>query len=217
MVGEEKVQTRRGPRMNVVHPLVSECEDHEKKDEEKDSALDRALKTRTLLISGAIDGKNAEKIIRQILLLEDDNPDEPITVILNSPGGSVTDGMAIYDILRFVKPRVRMVCTGLTASIATIILLAAEKEDRLSLPSTRFLIHQPLIMGQVMGPASDLEITANEIIKTRTTLNKMLARETGKDLKRIEKDVERDYWMRAEEAIEYGLISGIIQSRDDLS
>jgi ATP-dependent Clp protease protease subunit len=202
--------------MDVVRPLVSECEEHEKKDDDKDSALDRALKTRTLLIAGAIDGKNSEKIIRQILLLEDDNADEPITVILNSPGGSVTDGMAIYDILRFVKPRIRMVCTGLTASIATIILLAAEKEDRLSLPNTRFLIHQPLIMGQVMGPASDLEITANEIIKTRTILNKMLARETGKDLERVEKDVERDYWMRADEAIEYGLIAGLIHTRDDL-
>ena len=202
--------------MYVVNPFVSESEENEKKDEEKDSAFDRALKTRTLLISGAIDGKNSEKIIRQVLLLEGDNAEEPITVILNSPGGSVTDGMAIYDVLRFIKPRVRMVCTGLTASIATIILLAAEKEDRLSLPSTRFLIHQPLIMGQVMGPASDLEITANEIIKTRSVLNKMLSRETGKDLKRIEKDVERDYWMRAEEAVEYGLISGIIQSRDDL-
>jgi ATP-dependent Clp protease, protease subunit len=202
--------------MEVVRPLVSESDDKDKKDEEKDSALDRALKTRTLLISGAIDNKNAEKIIRQVLLLEDDNADEPITVILNSPGGSVTDGMAIYDILRFIKPRVRMVCTGLTASIATIILLAAEKEDRLSLPSTRFLIHQPLIMGQVMGPASDLEITANEIIKTRGVLNKMLAEGTGKDLKRIEKDVERDYWMRSDEALEYGLISGIIQNREDL-
>jgi ATP-dependent Clp protease protease subunit len=202
--------------MDVIRPFSSECEDHDKKDGEKDSALDRALKTRTILISGVIDAKSAEKTIREALFLEDDKPDEPVTIILNSPGGSVTDGMAIYDILRFIKPRIRMVCTGLTASIATIILMAAEKEDRLTLPNTRFLIHQPLIMGQVMGPASDLEITANEIIKTRSLLNKILARETGQELARLERDVERDFWLQAEEAVEYGLVTTIIQSRSDI-
>jgi len=183
------------------------------KDSPKPDLTERMLKARTVMISSAIDDKVAARVIGELLLLEADDPTKPITVYLNSPGGSVTAGFAIYDTLRLVQPRIRILCVGLTASIATIILLGANKEDRLSLPNTRLLIHQPLIAGNVYGPASDLEITANEILKTRDRLNKLLAAETGQDLSRIEADTHRDFWMTAEEAVEYGLVARIVSSR----
>jgi ATP-dependent Clp protease, protease subunit len=137
-------------------------------------------------------------------------------MILNSPGGSVTDGFAIYDTMRFIRPEVRVVCLGLTASIATVILLGAKKEWRTALPSTKLLIHQVYIPGVVRGQASDLEITAKDLLQTRTMLNELLARETGQPLARIEKDTNRDYWMTAQEAVSYGLIARVVASRDDL-
>src|SRR5690606_12835378 len=121
-------------------------------------------------------------------------------------------GFAIYDTIRFITSEVTIVNTGLCASIATIINIAAKKENRLSMPNTRFLIHQPLIGGQLRGPATDLEIHANEILKTRERINKMLAEECGQPLSRVEKDTMRDYWMNAGEALEYGLISKVISS-----
>ena len=204
-------------RDDLTTPLRAHDDDGKDKDKDKGpSELERLLRSRTLLIRGEVNGKLAERVIRQTLMLEDDDAEQPIQVVLNSPGGSVTDGMAIYDVLRFVRPRVQMICAGLTASIATIILLAAEKEDRLSLPHARFLIHQPLIMGQVVGPASDLEITANEILKTRKRLNELLAEATGQDFERVQEDTQRDYWMTADEAVDYGLIAGVIRTRSEL-
>jgi ATP-dependent Clp protease protease subunit len=178
---------------------------------------ERLLKARTVVISSAIDDKVAARVIHELLVLEADDATKPITVYLNSPGGSVTAGFAIYDSMRFVQPRVRVVCVGLTASIGTIILLGAAKEDRLCLPSTRLLIHQPLIPGNVYGPASDLEITANEILKTRARINDLLAAETGQPRSRIDADTQRDYWMTAEEALAYGLVSRIVTARSELA
>lgn len=178
---------------------------------------ERLLKARTVVISSAIDDKVAARVIHELLVLEADDASRPITVYLNSPGGSVTSGFAIYDTMRFVQPRVRVVCVGLTASIGTVILLGAAKEDRLCLPSTRLLIHQPLIPGNVYGPASDLEITANEILKTRSRINDLLAAETGQPRSRIDNDTQRDYWMTADEAVAYGLVSRIVTSRADLT
>lgn len=203
-------------------PLDSKFHMHDEEDEkEKKEAGSRVaslllLEARTVLIQGGVDGKVAGKVIRELLTLEQDDPEAPIKVVLNSPGGSVTEGFAIYDVMRFVSCPIRILCTGLTASIATVILLAAEKEYRLALPNTRFLIHQPLIMGQVIGPASDLEITANEIIKTREHVNKMLADETGQTLEKVTQDTQRDYWMSSVEAVAYGLIDRVVQSRTDL-
>jgi len=190
----------------------------EKEEKEGGSKLESLLllEGRTVLIQGGVDGKLAGRIIRQLLTLEQDDPEAPIQVVLNSPGGSVTEGFAIYDVMRFVRCPIRILCAGLTASIATVILLAAEKKDRLTLPSARFLIHQPLIMGQVIGPASDLEITANEIIKTRAYVNKLLADETGQTLEKVTQDTQRDYWMSAGEAVEYGLVARVVSSRADL-
>ncbi len=194
---------------------VAMAQDAEERD--RDGLFARLLKTRTVPLFGAVDGKLSRRVIEALTVLEADDPQAPITILQNSPGGSVSDGFAIYDMMRFIRPPVRVVCVGLTASIATVTLLGAPKEDRVSLPHTRFLIHQPLIPGNVFGPASDLEITAREILKTRDRINQMLAEATGQPLERVEKDTQRDYWMDAEEALEYGLISRIIETRDALS
>jgi len=179
--------------------------------------LDVMLKNRTIQLFGPVESKMARKLIWALTLLDADDPEKPITVIQNSPGGSVSDGLAIYDTMRFIKAPVRILCVGMTASIATITLLGADKEDRLSLPNTRFLIHQPLIPGNVFGPASDLEITAQEIIKTRDKINVMLAEATGQPLERVARDTNRDYWMDAPTAVEYGLISRIVTSATEIS
>ncbi|MCO4761129.1 MAG: ATP-dependent Clp protease proteolytic subunit [Myxococcales bacterium] len=177
---------------------------------------EKLFKSRQIQLTGQVDEKVARAITSALLALEADDPEAPITLIVNSPGGSVTSGFAIYDIMRFIQPRIRVVCAGLAASIATVILLGADKEDRLSLPNTRLLIHQPMIPMTVYGPASDLEITANELLKTRERINKLLAAETGQPDAQIERDTQRDYWLTAEEAVEYGLISRVITSRSDL-
>jgi ATP-dependent Clp protease protease subunit len=174
------------------------------------------LLTRTIQLFGTVDQQMAQKVIGQLLILEADDPQKPITIVQNSPGGSVNDGFAIYDAMCFVKPTIHVLCVGLTASIATVTLLGASKEHRYSLPNTRFLIHQPLIPGTVFGPASDLEITAQEILKTRDKINKLLSDETGQPLAQVAKDAQRDYWMDAERALEYGLVSKIVKSRNEL-
>jgi len=188
------------------------------RDEEPKAIAERLLKARTIHISGEVEDRMATRIINQLLVLDADEADrdKPITIVLNSPGGSVTSGMAIYDTIRFVRPRVKIVCTGLCASIATIILVAAQKGFRLTLPSTRLLIHQPLIPMTVYGPASDLEITANEILKTRDRINLILAKATGQPLDRVAKDAQRDYWLAAEEAVAYGLCDRIVTSKSEL-
>ncbi len=177
---------------------------------------DRLFKSRQIQLFGKVDDKLAERVIAQLLALEADDATAPITMLVNSPGGSVTAGFAIYDVMRFVQPPIRIVCTGLCASIATVILMAAVRKDRLALPNTRLLIHQPLVPMTVYGPASDLEITANELLKTRDRLNRLLAAETGQPLERIERDTQRDYWLLAEEAIAYGLIDRVITHRSEI-
>lgn len=186
------------------------------KDQGKNWQLDYLRKTRTIELFGPVNNALAKKVISGLFFLEADDPERPITVVQNSPGGSVTDGMAIYDAMRFVKPDVRVVCVGLTASIATITLLGAKKEHRVSLPNTEFLIHQPLIPGTVYGRAADLEITARNIIKTRERINRMLAEATGQPLDVVESHTQRDYWMSADEAVNYGLVSRIVNSREEL-
>ncbi len=177
---------------------------------------ERLLATRTIQMFGSVSQDLTDRVIGQLLLLEAEDSSAPIVVVQNSPGGSVSDGLALYDTMRFVKPDVKIVCAGLTASIATITLLGADKAHRYSLPNTRFLIHQPLIPGSIFGQASDLEIAAQEIIKTRDTINRMLAEATGQSLERVAKDTQRDYWMTADEALDYGLISKIISSRNHI-
>src|SRR5262245_32154310 len=188
-------------------------EDEEKAGPPRGLALEALKKTRTIEMFGAVNSALARRVISQLLFLESEDADKPITILQNSPGGSVTDGFAIYDAMRFVKPELKIVCLGLTASIATITLLGAKKENRLTLPNTEFLIHQPLIPGSVFGVASDLEITARQILKTRELINEMLAKETGQPLEIVARHTERDYWMNAQEAVDYGLIARIINNR----
>lgn len=198
--------------------MADEEKDNESNDEKKapSNAGKLLFESRQIPVFGAVDSKLAAKVISHLLALEADDPEAPITMILNSPGGSVSDGFAIYDVMKFIQPEIRVVCTGLAASIATVILLGAKKENRLAMPSAKLLIHQVYIPGVVRGQASDLEITANELIQTRKMINDLYVAETGQDLPRIEKDTNRDYWMTADEAVSYGLISRVVRSRADL-
>ena len=140
--------------------------------------------------------------------------DEPISIYISSPGGHVESGDVVYDIIKFIKPVVRVIGTGWVASAATTIYLAAEKENRFSLPNTRFLVHQP--SGGSRGSASDIAIQAQEIVKMRARINKLIADETGQPLERVAQDTDRDYWMSADEAIEYGIVSRIVKSAAEI-
>jgi ATP-dependent Clp protease protease subunit len=176
----------------------------------------RLLETRTVFMSEGVTSNTARKIVSDLLIL-DKHSNDPINFMINSPGGEVNSGFAIYDTIRFIKSPVRIVNVGLCASIATIINIAVSKEHRFSLPNTRFLIHQPLIMGQIYGQASDLEITANQIVATRDKLNRLLSEACGQKFEDVEKHTGRDYWMNPVEALEYGLIGKIIDSIGEVS
>jgi ATP-dependent Clp protease protease subunit len=172
------------------------------------------LKTRTILLSGEIKKDLAERTIRQLLLLEDEN-DQPIRIFIDSPGGDADAGFAVFDMIRFVRPPVWTIGMGLVASAAAIIQLAAPKERRVGLPNSHYLIHQPL--SGIRGVATDIEIHARELEKLREKINRLVADETGTELSQVEKDTDRDFWMNADEAVRYGLISKIIQRREELA
>lgn len=174
---------------------------------------ERLFKARTILIFGGIDQKLAKEVSARLLALQSAG-DEPITIFINSQGGHVESGDTIYDMIKFVKPDVRVVGTGWVASAGALIYAAAKKENRFSLPNTRFLLHQP--SGGAGGTASDVAIQAKEIIRMRKRLNEIFARETGQPLERIEKDTDRDYWMSAEQAVEYGLVGKIVQNAREI-
>jgi ATP-dependent Clp protease protease subunit len=178
-----------------------------------DPLFNKMLKTRTILLSGQINKKLAERTIRQLLLMEDMGT-EPIRIFIDSPGGDADAGYAIFDMIRFVKPDVWTVGMGLVASAAAIIQLASPKERRVGLPNSHYLIHQPL--SGIRGVATDIEIHANELEKLREKINKLIADETGNPCSQVEKDTDRDYWMDAGEAVNYGLISRIVKNRDEI-
>ena len=171
------------------------------------------LKNRTLTIFGEIDKTVAQRTAEKLLALSFES-DDPITLFIGSPGGHVESGDTIFDLIRFVKPVVRTVGTGWVGSIATHIYLAADRDSRFALPNTRFLIHQPA--GGFGGDASDIEIHAREIVKTRERINRIIAEQTGQPLQRVAKDTDRDYWMSVEESIEYGLVGRVIASVTEL-
>jgi ATP-dependent Clp protease protease subunit len=175
------------------------------------TVLQNLFKSRTITIFGEINQKVAESTVAQLLALAVEN-DDPIRIFINSPGGHVESGDSIHDMIRFIKPQVKVIGTGWVASAGAHIYLAAKKENRLCLPNTRFLIHQPL--GGAGGKATDIAIEAKEIIKMRRRINEVISRETGQPLERVEKDTDRNYWMSAEEAKEYGLVSRIIETSD---
>ena len=173
----------------------------------------RLLKSRSVLLSGEINKRLAERIIKQLILLEEDG-DDPIRVFIDSPGGDADAGYAIFDMLRFVDPPVVTIGMGLVASAAAIVLLAAPRERRIGLPNSHYLIHQPL--SGIRGVATEIEIHARELEKLRAKINQMIAEETGQSLEKVERDTDRDYWLSAEEAQEYGLVSRIIANRSEL-
>ena len=177
----------------------------------------KLLERRKIFISEPITPKSAKKFITDLLVLEANQPGEAIYLYINSPGGDVNSGFAIYDTIRFIESPVKVINTGLCASIATIINIAADKQHRFAMPNSRFLIHQPLIPGQIYGQASDLEITAREILKIREKINKLISEETGQPLEKVEKDTVRDYWMNAQEAHEYGLVTKIVEHAREVS
>jgi ATP-dependent Clp protease protease subunit len=190
--------------------------DEEEKSSPKmpESVTEKFLKTRQIILSGEINKDLAEKIVSQLLVLEADDCEKTIYMYIDSPGGDVDAGFAIFDMIRFIKAPVVLIGMGLIASAATLILLAVPKERRLGLPNSNYLIHQP--MSGMKGVATDIEIHAKEMEKTRAKLNKIIADETGTPIEQVSKDTERDYWLNASEAVNYGLISSIITKRDEL-
>lgn len=186
----------------------------QEKEHDEDGFVARLLKTRTIVIADEIDKKMAHRVIAQLLLLEQEDSKKPVNVFINSPGGDADAGFAIFDMIKFIRPEVKTICTGITASAAVIILLGASKKNRYSLPNARILIHQP--STGVMGTAADIQIEASEILKFRDKINHLIAEETGQSIKKIENDTRRNFWMSGEEALKYGLISKIITDREQL-
>jgi ATP-dependent Clp protease protease subunit len=171
----------------------------------------RMLKERVVFLVGPVDDHAANLVVAQLLFLESENPDKDIHLYINSPGGVVDAGLAIYDTVQFVKPNVSTVCVGQAASMAALILAGGAKGKRYSLPHARIMIHQPL--GGFQGQASDFDIHAKEILRVRERLNKIMVRHTGQSMKKIQQDTDRDYFMEAGEAVEFGLIDEVIDKR----
>jgi ATP-dependent Clp protease protease subunit len=171
----------------------------------------RLLKERVVFLVGPVNDHSANLIVAQLLFLESENPDKDISLYINSPGGSVSAGMAIYDTMQFIKPDVSTLCTGLAASMGAFLLAAGAKGKRFSLPNSRIMIHQPL--GGAQGQAADIEIQAREILYLRDRLNHILAEKSGRTVEQISKDTDRDNFMSADEAVEYGLIDKVLTNR----
>ena len=195
-------------------PFMNKDEEEKSSPKMPESVTEKFLKTRQIILSGEINKDLAEKIVSQLLVLEADDCEKTIYMYIDSPGGDVDAGFAIFDMIRFIKAPVVLIGMGLIASAATLILLAVPKERRLGLPNSNYLIHQP--MSGMKGVATDIEIHAKEMAKTRAKLNKIIADETGTPIEQVSKDTERDYWLNASEAVNYGLISSIITKRDEL-
>ena len=173
----------------------------------------RLLKERIVFLVGPVDDQSANLVVAQLLFLESENPDKDIFFYINSPGGSVSAGMSIYDTMNFIKPNVSTLCLGQAASMGAFLLSAGEKGKRFALPNSRIMIHQPLISGGLSGQASDIEIHAKELLKLKEKLNRLLAKHCGRDLADVERDTDRDNYMSAEEAKEYGLVDQVLENR----
>jgi ATP-dependent Clp protease protease subunit len=201
-------------KKEILHvPHFQEEEEEEREEMRQDFLMSKILKTRTVILSGQVNKALAERVVRQLILLEDAG-NEPIKLFIDSPGGDADAGYAVFDMIRFVKPRVIIIGMGLVASAAAIILLAAEKTDRLGLPNSHYLIHQPL--SGMRGVATEIEIHANELEKLRVKINRLISEETGQPYEKVVKDTDRDFWMTVDEAESYGLVSRIVSKRDEL-
>ena len=173
----------------------------------------RLLKDRIIFLSEDVNPTTASLVIAQMLFLESEDPDKEISFYINSPGGSITDGMAIVDTMNYIKCPVSTICVGLAASMGSVLLTCGAKGKRFATPNSEILIHQPLISGGLAGQTTEIKIHADHMVKTREKLNKLLSEKTGQSLEQIEKDTERDHYMTAQEALEYGLIDEIIDAR----
>ena len=196
----------------IVSQLVPVVIEQTPRGERAYDIYSRLLKDRIILLGSPIDDHIANLIVAQLLFLEAEDPEKDIYMYINSPGGVVTAGLAIYDTMRYIKPDVVTICMGQAASMGAFLLSAGTKGKRYSLPSSRIMIHQPL--GGFQGQATDIEIHAKEILRLKRYLNERLAEHTGQPLEKIEQDTERDYFMSAQEAVEYGLIDKVIEKRN---
>ena len=174
---------------------------------------EKLFKSRSLTIFGEINDKIARSVTERLLALAAES-DDAISIYISSPGGHVESGDVVYDMIKFIKPAVKVIGTGWVASAASTIYLAADKENRFALPNTRFLIHQPL--GGSQGDATDIAIQAEQIVKTKARINQLIAKETGQDLERVAVDTDRDYWMTVDEAIAYGIVKKVVASADEI-
>ena len=177
----------------------------------------RLLKERIIFLVGPVNDQTANLVVAQLLFLESENPDKDIFLYINSPGGSVSAGMSIYDTMNFIKPDVSTLCLGQAASMGAFLLSAGAEGKRFALPNSRVMIHQPLISGGLGGQASDIEIHAKELLKLKVKLNQLLAEHCGRTLDELERDTDRDNFMSAEEAQAYGLIDQVLSSRSDIT
>ena len=193
-------------------PLIPMVIEQTNRGERSYDIYSRLLKDRIVFLGGEITDDTANLVVAQLLFLEMEDPDSDISLYINSPGGSVTAGMAIYDTMKYIKPQVRTVCVGMAASMGAFLLMAGEKGKRLALPNAEVMIHQPL--GGAQGQATDVAIRAEWLMKTKKKMTAMMAEMTGQPLKKVQVDVERDYFMSAEEALDYHIIDEIYQPRD---
>lgn len=195
-------------------PLVPMVIEQTSKGERAYDIYSRLLKDRIIFLGSALSDEIANLIIAQLLFLESDDPDKDINFYINSPGGVVTAGLAVYDTMQYIKSDIATVCIGQAASMGALLLTAGTTGKRSALPNARIMIHQPL--GGFQGTASDISIHAKEILKVKNTLNEILARHTGRDLEQIENDTDRDFFMSGQEAKEYGILDSVMKNRDEL-
>jgi len=195
-------------------PLIPMVIEQSSRGERAYDIYSRLLKDRIVFLGSAMNDEIANLLIAQLLFLESEDPDKDINFYINSPGGLVTSGLAVYDTMQYIKPDIATVCIGQAASMGALLLTAGSKGKRYSLPNARILIHQP--MGGFQGQASDIEIQAKEILRMKDTLNHILVRHTGKKLEEIQSDTDRDFFMTGEDAKKYGIIDHVILNRDDL-
>ena len=198
---------------NLTNSLVPYVIEQTGRGERSYDIFSRLLKDRIIFLSEDVNHVTASLIIAQMLFLESEDPDKEISFYINSPGGSITDGMAIVDTMNYIKCPVSTICVGLAASMGSVLLTCGAKGKRFATPNSEILIHQPLISGGLAGQTTEIKIHADHIVKTREKLNKLLSEKTGQSLEQIEKDTERDHYMTAQEALEYGLIDEIIDVR----
>ena len=196
----------------IINQLVPMVVEQTPRGERAFDIYSRLLKERVIFITGAVEDHMANLIVAQLLFLEADNPDKDINLYINSPGGSVTAGMSIYDTMSYIKPDISTLCIGQASSMGAVLLTGGTKGKRFALPNSRIMIHQPL--GGFQGQASDIEIHAKEVLKIRTKLNEVLSKHSGQKIETIETDTERDNFMSGEEACDYGLIDKVISKRE---